>query len=185
MKKTIIAISLCAGFATAPAQADWLDTIKGWLGMESPTAVATAPAQSDVKSGIDINGLVNALSKNLDINAAQAEGGLGALMQYAQTVKPEQFAALSGSIPGLNGVLNAVPDVANMAGEGGIGGLFEMAAQHSESLQAVNTLKQQFEALGLDVGMIPQFIAQAKSYLDTPQGQQVKTMLSDAFAQWM
>ena len=185
MKKTLITITLCAAFVTAPAHADWLDTLKGWLGMDAPTTVTTEPAQAAANTRFDINGLVGSLESNLNIDQAQAEGGLGALMQYAQTVNPEQFAALSGSIPGLNNVLGAVPNVANMAGEGGLGGLFDLAAQHSESLQAVNTLKQQFEALGMDVGMIPQFINQAKTYLDTPQGQQVKTMLSDAFAQWM
>jgi hypothetical protein len=47
----------------------------------------------------------------------------------------------------------------------------------------MNDLKNQFEALGLDIGMISSYVAAAKQYLDTPAGQEAKQMLSEAFAQ--
>ena len=48
-----------------------------------------------------------------------------------------------------------------------------------------NDLKNQFDTLGLDTGMIMKYVSQAQQYLDTPQGQEAKTMLTDAFAKWV
>ena len=44
-------------------------------------------------------------------------------------------------------------------------------------VKSINEIKKQFEALGLKPEMITAFISQAKSYLDTEQGQQAKDLL--------
>ena len=41
------------------------------------------------------------------------------------------------------------------------------------------SLKKQFDALGLDTQQIMQIVEGAKAYLDTEEGQQVKSLLSD------
>jgi len=81
-------------------------------------------------------------------------------------------------------MLGAVPAVATLS-EGGLGGLMNKAAEYSDSLKSINDLKNQFDTLGLDTGMIMKYVSQAQQYLDTPQGQEAKTMLTDAFAKWV
>ena len=60
-----------------------------------------------------------------------------------------------------------------------LNGLLDKAASYSEQLQSVNELKKQFDALGLDTQQIMQIVEGAKAYLDTEEGQQVKSLLSD------
>jgi len=67
----------------------------------------------------------------------------------------------------------------------GLGGLINKAAEYNESLKSMNDLENQFEALGLDIGMISSYVAEAKQYLDTPAGQEAKQMLSEALAQYI
>ena len=84
--------------------------------------------------------------------------------------------SLAKSLPGVDGLLSKVPDVSGASSEG-LGGLLSKASDYSDSLKAINTVKQQFEALGLKPEMITQYINQAQSYLDTDQGKQAKDLL--------
>lgn len=56
-------------------------------------------------------------------------------------MNPDTFAQLEQQIPGVSSVMGNLPDISDMQQEG-LGGLLDMAAQYSESLQAVNDLKK-------------------------------------------
>ncbi|MEM0910826.1 MAG: DUF2780 domain-containing protein [Pseudomonadota bacterium] len=156
----------------------FLDSIKSFFGGgDEETA-----EQAEESLLPTATGLVDSLTSNLGVSQAQAEGGLGSILNYAKgNVSSEQFSQVTGAIPGLEGLLGAVPDISNIE-QSEVGGLLSKAAEYSDSLQAVNTLKQQFDALGIDSGMIMQYVQQAQQYLDTPQGQSAKEMLTQAFS---
>ena len=176
---------LCTSLYSSQTHADgWWDSVKNMLGMGSesaPTQVADVKqmATDELPSAA---GLLSSLTDNLGVSSEQASGGMGAILNYAkQNISSEQFSQLSTAIPGVDSLLSAVPAVATVS-EGGLGGLMNKAAEYSDSLKSINDLKNQFDSLGLDSGMIMKYVAQAQQYLDTPQGQEAKTMLTDAFS---
>lgn len=168
MKKLAIILTLSCLTLTSQAHAQsWLDSLKSMFGME--TEQAATPNVTD---------MIGSLSKNLNISTDQAKGGLASLLNYVKTTSSgDQFSQLSNALPGVDGILDAVPALSDESA-GGLGGLLDKAAEYNESLKAINTVKKQFEALGLKPEMITGFISQAKSYLDTEQGQQAKELLT-------
>ncbi|MDG1121856.1 MAG: DUF2780 domain-containing protein [Glaciecola sp.] len=179
---------LCTSFYSSHTHAEgWWDSVKNMLGMGSESA----PTQvTDVKQMAtdalpSAAGLLSSLTDNLGVSTEQASGGMGAILNYAkQNISSEKFSQLSTAIPGVDSLLSAVPAVATVS-EGGLGGLMNKAAEYSDSIKSINDLKNQFDSLGLDSGMVMKYVAQAQQYLDTPQGQEAKTMLTDAFSKWV
>lgn len=169
--KTRSILMICAALTVSqPAQAEgWLDSIKSMLGMKSETTQKASP---------DIGGMISAVSGGLGISQDQAKGGLASLFNYAKgQASGDQFGQLAKAIPGLDGIMSAVPDISKVS-EGGLSGLVDKAAEYNESLKAINTVKKQFEALGLKPEMIMGFVKQAQGYLDTEQGQAAKKLLT-------
>jgi hypothetical protein len=176
MKKftALLLASSLAFSATSHAEGGWLDSVKSLFGMGEPAASTTEQAPS-------MTGMINSITENLGVTPEQAKGGLGSLMSYVKSSgSSEQFSALSSAIPGLKQVLSAAPSVS--ANQDGVAGLLNKAAEYNQTLKSINTVKQQFEALGLSPQMIASFIQQAKSYLDTPQGQQAKKLLTESLS---
>ena len=149
----------------------WLDSLKSMIGMGEETQETSPSAGA----------MVGQLLENLDVNQQQAEGGLGAIFNYAKSnMSSEKFSQIADTLPGLGDLLNAAPDVSNVAGEGGLGGLLDKASEYNESVKAINDVKKQFEALGLDTDMIMKFVKQAQAYLDTEEGQKAKQYLTES-----
>jgi hypothetical protein len=71
-----------------------------------------------------------------------------------------------------------MPDISELSSGKGLSGLLDKASQYSDSLKSINDIKKQFEALGLNPEMISSFVSSAQSYLDTPQGQDAKQVLT-------
>jgi hypothetical protein len=186
MKKfaSIILVSTLTFSAASHAEGGWFDSLKNMLGLgDSAEQVAT---QTAAQGAPDMAGMINALAKNLGVTSQQAEGGLGSLMNYVKgNVSSEKFAELSSSLPGIDQVLNAVPEITNLASEGGLSGLLNKASEYSDKLKNLNAVKQQFEALGLSPEMISGFITQAQAYLDTPMGQEAKKLLTDSLSSFI
>ncbi len=189
MKKNATVVLLATLVFSSQSHAEgWWDSIKSMLGMtEAPVTTPHVAKTTNALSGLESLELVQTLTKNLGVTPEQASGGMGALLNYAkQHVEMEKFSALTSSIPGADTFLKSVPDVSAVTeSAGGFGGLLNKAAEYNESLKSMNDLKNQFAALGLDIGMIGSYVAQAQQYLDTPAGQEAKQMLSEAFAQYM
>lgn len=183
MKKlSTLALLGALTFSSQSHALGFFDSIKDFLGMgeEEKTEQVEESAIADALP--TAAGLVESLTSNLGVSQAQAQGGLGAILNYAKgNVSSEQFSQVTDAIPGIDGLLSAVPDVSNLD-QDAVGGLLSKAAEYSDSLQGINTLKQQFDSLGIDSNMIMQYVQQAQKYLDTPQGQQAKEMLTSAFS---
>jgi hypothetical protein len=189
MKKlaSLILVSTLTFSVASHAEESWFDSFKSMLGLGDTAEEVAAESEEEnavegsAEAAPSMTGMINALAENLNVSSDQAEGGLASLMNYVKNnVSSDKFSELSASLPGLDQVLSAVPEIT--AGEGGMAGLLSKASQYSEKLKDLNAVKQQFEALGLSPEMISGFIEQAKAYLDTPQGQEAKKLLSSSLS---
>lgn len=181
MKKTIVALALVSINFSAAAETSWLDSLKSLVGLNDSTPVATeASAEKSVSDMLNTDGLVSMLTSSLDVSGTQAEGGMGSIFNYVkENVSVDQFTQLASALPGVDGLLSAVPETtATDSNSGGLSGMLDTASQYSDSLKSINDVKKQFEALGLKPEMITQYITAAQSYLDTPQGAEAKKLFT-------
>ncbi len=179
MKKSILLLTIASLSTPVIAQeASWLDKLKNLVGLgEDKTQVTEQPTATGMPNTDEMTSI---LSSSLSINSEQATGGLGAIFNYVKNnVSTEQFNQLGQSLPGIDGLINQMPDINSLSSAEGIGGLLDKASEYSDSLKAVNDVKKQFEALGLKPEMITSFISSAKAYLDTEQGQKAKAVLAE------
>ena len=186
MKKIIVLLTLSTLSGSAIAEeTSWFDSLKSLVGLEEKTKDSVATAESTITESAteeSTKGLVETLTSSLGVNTEQASGGMGAIFNYVKNnVSTEQFGQLAQSVPSIDSLVNQMPDMSKISGGSseGLGGLLDKASEYSDSLKAINTVKNQFESLGLDVGMISSFVSTAKSYLDTEQGQEAKKVLTD------
>ena len=170
MKKSSVLLTVLALSIQPQAHAQsWLDSIKSLFGLSAEQETVTP----------SVDGMVSSVTGSLGVSKAQAVGGLGAIFNYAKdNITTDQYSLLAKALPGVSGLLESAPDVSTMTSEGGLGGILDKAASYNESLKAINKVKKQFAALGLKPEMITQFVAKAQSYLDTPEGQQAKQLLT-------
>ena len=186
MKKIIVLLTLSTLSGSAIAEeTSWFDSLKSLVGLEEKAKDSVATAESTITESATVEstkGLVETLTSSLGVNTEQASGGMGAIFNYVKNnVSTEQFGQLAQSVPSIDSLVNQMPDMSKISGGSseGLGGLLDKASEYSDSLKAINTVKNQFESLGLDVGMISSFVSTAKSYLDTEQGQEAKKVLTD------
>jgi hypothetical protein len=179
MKKSALALLVTLNFSAHANAEGWLDSLKNLVGLGDTTEhTSTAPtAAKQAAETPDIMGMISQVSESLNVNSAQAEGGVASIVNFAKNnLSGGEFSQLAKSLPGVDGILSKVPDISNLSSEG-LGDLLDKASEYSDSVKSINEIKKQFEALGLKPEMITAFISQAKSYLDTEQGQQAKDLL--------
>jgi hypothetical protein len=185
MKKfaALILVSSLTFSAASQAEESWFDSFKSMLGFGETAEEVAAEAPVEAEAAVpSMMGMIGALTENLNVSSDQAEGGIASLMNYVKNnVSSDKFSELSASLPGLDQVLSAVPEV-TAASEGGMAGLLSKASEYSDKLKDLNAVKQQFEALGLSPEMITGFIEQARAYLDTPQGQEARQLLTSSLS---
>jgi hypothetical protein len=174
MKITYLLIVASAlAFSPQSHAEGWLDSIKSMFGMETETAAMP-----------NIEDMISSVSESVGIDASQAEGGLASIFNYAkENISAEEFSGLSDSLPGLDSLMDSVPEIKEMASEGGLDGLMDKAANYNDSLKAMNALKKQFETLGLSPEMISKVVESAKDYLDTDEGKKIKAKLMQGLSQ--
>lgn len=173
MKKLIILLAISTLSTSAIAQEiSWFDSLKNFVGLgENKEETVKVP---------NTDGLVEILTSSLNVNTDQASGGMGAIFNYVkENVSTEQFSQLAKSLPGIDGLVNEMPDISKLSSSEGLGGLLDKASEYSDSLKSINDLKKQFEALGLKPEMISSFVASAQGYLNTEEGQKAKQIFTD------
>lgn len=181
MKKLIVLLTISTLSTSVLAEeTSWLDSLKSLVGLGETKEQSAEASTSMMPSAA---GLVGMLTSGLGVNTGQASGGMGALLNYAKNnISTEQFGQLAESLPGVEGLVSQMPDISQLSSGSGdsLGGLMDKASEYSESLQAINTVTKQFEALGLKPEMITSFINSAQSYLNTEQGQTAKKLLTSS-----
>ena len=185
MKKILIMVAVLTFTSHAGAQESWWNTLLNAVGLgDSASQSVQTPGENAGEStanGPSLDGLLESVTSNLGVTSEQAKGGIAALVNYAkQNISEEQFAMLTEKVPGLDSVMQYLPMVKE-ASAGGFGGLLDKAASFSDSFSQLNDLNKQFESIGLDTAMIKGYATQATQYLDTPEGQEAKKLLTDGF----
>ncbi|SFL85430.1 DUF2780 domain-containing protein [Marinobacter zhejiangensis] len=112
-------------------------------GAEALTPTAETSGQAQV--------LVGALQEQLGVTDSQAVGGTSALLQLAQNqLGDEAMAGLGQQVPGLDSLM----------GGGG------MASSLLSGISSMDGVQQAFSALGLDSGMVQQFVPLVLGFLE-------------------
>ncbi|MFA3791891.1 DUF2780 domain-containing protein [Aliiglaciecola sp. SL4] len=166
---SVLLISALALSGNAIAADDTLNKLQGLLGSSSTSQLSEAEGSdtNEDKQSFDVASLVSMVSDNLGVSEAQSEGGLASIFDYAKdNLSDTNYSELAQSVPGLDSLLENVPAISSdsSSDSSSMSGLLSKASEYSSSLSAMNELKQQFEALGLDTDMITSFITQINSY---------------------
>ena len=185
---------LCTSIVmSGTATAGWLDflnqteeTVKA-----EPAAVQGTAAQSidkinntlktaQVASDVSKNGLVNTLVKQLGVTKEQATGGSGALFQVAKTKMTDTaFNQVSNSVPGMSGLLGAVPAAKPASATGNLLGSLA-SATGNDTLVSAASLIGTFQKLDMNKGMISQFAPVLVDYVKKNGGEVTANLLSAA-----
>ncbi|GAC31553.1 DUF2780 domain-containing protein [Paraglaciecola polaris] len=169
----LLIATLTLTLSTHASAVSSLDKLKGLVDSTSSTeSVAVASSTSE---SFDVSSLVSMVSDNLGVSETQSQGGLASIFDYAKSnLSGTDYTQLAGSLPGLDSLLAYAPDIAtdSSSKSSGMSGLLSKASEYSSSLSAINELKQQFEALGLDTDMISSFVSQISTYISDDEDTQ-------------
>ncbi|MEZ9819329.1 DUF2780 domain-containing protein [Shewanella sp. 10N.286.45.A1] len=145
--------------ATFLAMLSLVSTQASAYGLDSLTEVTNAVSKPSESSD-----LVGSVMSQLGLSQDQAEGGLGSLLSLAQSsLGSSDFSSISDSIPGIDGLLGAVPELDN---ESGMSGLLSKAGGFGESLQGGAMVYDAFEKLGISKDLAAPMVDIVKGYLD-------------------
>ena len=169
----LVAIAGCAGtsgpanpLGAAESSAQMMGS--GVAGTATTTAAATAASMNQI-------GLVDILAHRLGVSPQQALGGAGAIFQAAQgNMDPQAFATLSKSVPGMDTMLGAAP---NLAGAGSLSSLMGGA---DSTLGGVAALAGSFQQLDLSPDMVGKFIPVITDYVKQASGQATANLFQSA-----
>ena len=128
--------------------------------------------------------LTNILVQQLGVTPTQATGGAGSLFSTAkQTMNPSDFAQVSNAVPGMSQYLAAAPTQAAPASSG-TAGLLSAASSalggSNSTLGTAASLAGSFQSLGLNSGMVSQFIPIVLQYVQTTGGSTTMGLLQSA-----
>ncbi|MFK5947640.1 MAG: DUF2780 domain-containing protein [Methylococcales bacterium] len=139
-------------------------------------AVKAAQVASDVKQ----LGLTETLVKQLGVSQAQAQGGSGALFQVAKSKMTDAaFSKVSESVPGMSGLLGAVPQTKPKSATGNLLGTLA-AATGNDTLVSAASLVNTFQQLDMSKGMVSQFVPVVIDYVKKNSGDVTANLLSAA-----
>lgn len=179
---TIISIVLSSCFVSN-AQAVGLADLAGAAGtmqkgaqtLQAGQALAGAAGGSSVSGG-----LTDMLVQQLGVTPTQATGGAGAVFQLAKSkMQAAAFEKLSGSVPGMSGLLAAAPAMNPAAG--GLNALAKnVPGMSGNSTSNLVGLAGSFQQLGLGPDMVQKFVPVVMQYVQGTGGGAVSSMLQSA-----
>lgn len=170
MYSTLVgALAVLAGCAPAQPQNNQNWALSGQQPAVQQAATAVVSPEME---------LVNVLVNQLGINSQQAMGGVGSIFSLAQQrMNPGDFMQLSGSVPGMSQYLSAVPEPSSSSlSFGSVAGL--MGEQSGLGNLAV--LAGSFQNLGMNTGMIGQFVPVVLQYVQGQSGPAMMSLLQGA-----
>ena len=167
MKKLVVIALL--GSLSLSAHAGFWDSLFGGSNDDEPSpAASTTPAAQNttpatqgsastspsmIETGLQ---LLPLLTQSLGVSSAQASGGMGSLLQAAQTLlSNSEFATLAKAVPGAETLMKAAPVVKEMTGGGSMmNNAMSMASKYSPRAKAGADLVSQFKSLGMGGEML-------------------------------
>ncbi len=124
--------------------------------------------------------LTELLMQRTGVTQAQAAGGAGALFQIAKNkMQADAFAQLEQSVPGLQGMLGAVPALTQ---SGGLAGrLSALAGKSGGTAGDLISVVSSFQQQGMSPAMVQQFIPVMIEYVKAQGNEALVNSLSAAF----
>jgi hypothetical protein len=121
--------------------------------------------------------LVEMLTRNLGVNANQAEGGAGVLLKAAHDkLGAAEYGKLLGGVPGLSDLMKKAP----AAGGGGLGGMLGgLAGALGGNAALISTILGGFSKLGLSADDAKRFVPVILQFLQTKVGPDTIKKLQD------
>jgi Protein of unknown function VcgC/VcgE (DUF2780) len=118
--------------------------------------------------------LVGALAKELGSTPEQATGAAGSLFSLAKSrLKPEEWTKVAGAVPGMDGLLKAVP-------AGAIGTTGAPASGAAAAAGGLAGATSAFQKLGLKPDMVAKAIPVLTSFVGKTGGADVASLLAGA-----
>lgn len=187
-KKTLLMAASMAFVATLPGIANaenWKDALnavkektKGQSLNSITQKLQANPQVGTAIQAIKSGSLTELLMTRVGVTQAQAEGGAGAIFQAAKSkMKPDAFAQLEQSVPGMQTLLGAAPALNQTSGLGSLASLAGNAGGNTGTLLAVASVMQQ---QGLSPSMIQQFVPVVIEYVKSKSGGVLANTLSSA-----
>lgn len=181
--KRIIALAFIV-LLSSQAQAGFWDSITSFFGDEDSKEEAVEKKTDNSNMVAQAVQLIPLLTQSLGISEGQASGGMGALLQAAQSLLPgSNYSQLLAAIPNASKLLSAAPTLADSgesAGNDLLGGAMDKLAEHSETASTAKQLLSQFSSLGLGADKVPQFTDVASKYLKQTDHAAESDMLTSA-----
>lgn len=184
--KRIITLTLIA-LLSSQAQAGFWDTVTGFFaGSEDNKEETLEKETSDSNMLAQTVQLIPLLTQSLGVNESQASGGMGALLQAAQSLLAgSDYSQLLAAIPNASKLLAAAPTLTDSdKGTGGdlLSGAMDKMAEHSETAGTAKQLLSQFKSLGLGADKVPQFTDVTGKFLQQTDHAAESDMLTKALS---
>ena len=131
--------------------------------------------------------LVKMLTSQLGVTESQATGGAGALFDMAKGVLSDSdYGQVAGAIPGIGDLISAAPAVSESTAKTSdkMSGLAEGLGSITKAVDSANkfaAVNDQFKQLGLDTGMVSQFIPVLLSFAKSEGGEKVMDILKSVW----
>lgn len=136
---------------------------------DAANAVSNATGgQQKATAAPETAGLLNTLGTQLNVTPQQAVGGTGALLGLAKNkLAGNDYSQLSKSVPGLDQLSgsSALGSLGGLSGMLGNSGGNSAVGSMLGNVQSMGDVNKAFSALGMDSGMVGQFVPVILQYL--------------------
>ncbi len=128
-----------------------------------------------------MNELISQLTKNLNIDQAQAEGGAGAIFNLVKQNLGGDFSKISSALPGIEQLMKSAPAAAD---SGALGGLLSSAANMfgNNQVGGLVQLAGIFKTLGIDMDTALKFLPIVKQFAESQGGDICKQLIEKALS---
>lgn len=117
--------------------------------------------------------LVSLLTSELGVTKDQAQGGAGAIFDFAKgKLSADDFSKIADAVPNMDSLLKAAP-----AAGGGLTKKLGSLTGGGSSLGGLASLAGSFSKLGLNADMVSKFVPQILSFVESSGGQGVMKVL--------
>lgn len=183
MQKIIFTLALSFALLNTARASEWQDMMKAATADASPQ---TKKAINDLLHGhsklpplqnnqtVAAPPLTDVLIQRAGVTQSQAQGGLGVLLQMAQSkLKAGEFAQLEQAIPNVQNLLsNLSPEM--------LSSIAQLASGSGGTISNLITIVSLFKQLGMTPEQIQQFVPLVLDYVNTQQGATMAKLLGSA-----
>lgn len=126
-----------------------------------------------------MNELIAQLTKSLNVNTAQAEGGAGAIFKLAQEKLGGDFSKISSLIPGIEQMMQSAPEASTSPLSGLMGAAASMLGTQTNA-GGLMALAGVFQKLNIDTATAMKFAPVILEFVQSKGGDTCKQMLQKA-----